>query len=262
MTVEFNRLVGVNKISQELGNKNLIIKFADYKANDIERVSYDIENRQFRLTVIPKPGITAPQKEQIGLSYSGVSSDTVILVGGTNISHFPALSSKDMLGAKIVHIGTKELSVNQGKQLLSFAQPASTVSEIVATLIKAASLSLDSDIATNLLMGIEEGSNKFTSPQVTAQTFMLISELMQAGGRRQQGRSTIKATDFLPGAIPGKLPQSIQPGQTQTQPQTQSAWGQNQLQNKVKDNNKKEEGLGKAPKDWLEPKIYKGTSVS
>ena len=29
MTVEFNRLIGVNKISQELGNKNLIIRFVE-----------------------------------------------------------------------------------------------------------------------------------------------------------------------------------------------------------------------------------------
>ncbi len=43
MTVEFNRLVGVNKVANELGNKNLTIKFIDYRANDIERVSYDIE---------------------------------------------------------------------------------------------------------------------------------------------------------------------------------------------------------------------------
>src|SRR3989344_5719320 len=49
MTVEFNRLIGVNKISQEVGNKNLVIRFTDYKASDIERVSYDIEDGQFKL---------------------------------------------------------------------------------------------------------------------------------------------------------------------------------------------------------------------
>src|SRR3989304_7803894 len=96
MIVEFNRLVGVNKISTEAGNKNLVMRFAGYKASDIEKVSYDVENGEFRLTVVPKTGFVSPKKEQIELSYSGISADTIILVGGANESHFPALSAKDL----------------------------------------------------------------------------------------------------------------------------------------------------------------------
>ena len=44
MMVGFNRLVGVNKIVAEIGNKNLTIRFAGYDADSIEKVSYDIEN--------------------------------------------------------------------------------------------------------------------------------------------------------------------------------------------------------------------------
>src|SRR4030042_1405775 len=110
MLVEFNRLVGVNKITTELGNKNLVIKFSDYKAHGIERVSYDIENGEFRLTVIPKPGNNPPVKEQVNLSYSGVSADTIILVGGANETHFPNINSKDLVGAKVIHVGIKALT--------------------------------------------------------------------------------------------------------------------------------------------------------
>src|SRR3990167_10506820 len=49
MMVGFNRLIGVNKIVEEIGNKNLMIKFAGYDANNIEKVSYDIENGEFKL---------------------------------------------------------------------------------------------------------------------------------------------------------------------------------------------------------------------
>jgi len=52
--VEFNRLVAVDRIVREVGNRNLVITFKDYQAQDIERVSYDIENKEFKLTVIPK----------------------------------------------------------------------------------------------------------------------------------------------------------------------------------------------------------------
>ncbi len=244
MTVEFNRLVGVNKIAQELGSKNLMIRFADYKANDIERVSYDIENGEFRLTVIPKPGVAAPKKEQAQLSYSGVAADTVLLIGGVNDTHFPALSSNDLGGAKLVHVGPRPLTLSSGKSVMSLARPASCASEIVAGLIKESGLKLDSDIATNLVMGIEEGSNKFAGGEITAETFQLFAELMRAGGRRLGPAG--KPRPVVPiGAIPQKPPK-MQP----TQPvQPQQVQGQ--------DEPKKEE----APKDWLSPKIYKGTGI-
>lgn len=228
MTVEFNRLVGVNKVTNELGNKNLTIKFTDYKANDIERVSYDIENGEFKLTVIPKPGLPSPKKEQVVFSYSGVSADLIILVGGGNESHFPQLASKDLMGAKIAHIGTRALSVSPDKNVMSFAQPGSSISEVVATLIKETNLSLDPDIATNLLMGIEDGSKSFKGQDVTATTFETVAALLRAGGKRmfqdQQARGNFPSLGVNP-----EPPQE-----------------------------KKEE----APKDWLEPKVYKGTSIS
>lgn len=230
MMVGFNRLVGVNKVTQELGNKNLVIKFVDYQAGNIERVSYDIENSEFRLTVIPKPGVPSPKKEQARLTYSGVSADTVILIGGANESHFPASTSNDLVGAKFVHVGTRALSMPPEKGIMSFARPASSVSEVVASLIKESGLTLDVDIATNLLIGIEEGSNKFSSPEVTADTFQMISDLMKAGGQRLR-RGPYQKETFPPGSIPGKVV-------------------------------KVEEEKKETPKEWLEPKIYKGTSIS
>ena len=232
MVVEFNRLVGVNKITQELGNKNLVVRLVDYPAGNIERVSYDIENSEFKLTIIPKPGFPSPKKEQTNIGYSGVSADIVILIGGANKSHFPAItSSKDLAGAKIIHIGTRALSVSSESGIMSFAKPASSCSEIVADLIKEGGFVLDVDIATNLLIGIEEGSNKFSSSEVVADTFQTVADLMRVGGVRKQRSShqNYQKEKFPPGSIPGK---------------------------KIIEEKKE------TPKDWLEPKIYKGTSIS
>lgn len=233
MVVEFNRLVGVNKISTELGNKNLILKFVNYPASDIEKVSADIEEGEFRLTVVPKTGLVSPKKEQVDFSYSGVAADTVILVGGGNEGHFPQLSSPDLANTKIAHVGTRSLATNSDKQIMSFAKPASSTSELVASLIEQSGLSLDPDIATNLLAGVEEGSKEFKGQDVTAETFEGVAKLLRAGGRRPDGVKVDRG-DFPPGAIPGEKVVT---------PETVVA--------------KKD-----APKDWLEPKIYKGTSIS
>src|SRR3989344_9102798 len=182
LTVEFHRLVGVNKITTDAGNKNLTIKFAGYNPQDVERVSADIENNEFKLMVVPKPGMVSPKKEQIELSFSGVSSDLVILVGGANESHFPQL--RDLAGTKIVHIGTRDLPVTSENGIISLARPGSSVSEVVANLIKENELPMDVDTATNLIAGIEEGSRFFQGPDVTAATFEVFADLLKAGGRR------------------------------------------------------------------------------
>lgn len=311
MTVEFNRLVGVNKVSGELGNKNLIIRFLDYKASDIERVSYDIEDSQFRLTVIPKQKIVPPTKNQVDLSYSGVSADTVILIGGANESHFPSITSKDLTSANIVHIGIKDLSFSSNKSYLSFARPASSISEVTASLIKENDLSMDQDVASNLLTGIEKSTNNFSEGNLTAETFTIIAELMKAGGKRASTQPTPQRTDFPPGAIPGQYPrmpmvnqpfnQPLQQPQnfqgnwpqpkfpqqqfSQPQPRVNPAFNptpwppvkqnqpaptrpipvQQQPQTATSQQNSdqpEETDESQAPSDWLQPKIYKGTSVS
>lgn len=254
MTVEFNRLVGIDKVTSELGNKNLIIRFLDYKATDIERVSYDIEDGQFKLSVIPKKGILPPKKEQVELSYSGISADCIIMIGGLLESHFPVLSSKELASANVVHIGTKDISFSSNKSYISFSRPASSVSEIVADLIKESGLSLDEDIATNLLMGIEEATNNFADPSVTADTFEVVSLLMRAGGKRFFRQTTLSES-FPPGAVPGISTKTLMF-------QNKARVSQKPKLQQTSQEQTPEEKQEEAPSDWLRPKIYKGTSVS
>ena len=229
MLVEFNRLVGVNKITTELGNKNLVIKFKNYKASGIERVSYDIENGEFKLSVIPKPGVIPPNKDQISAGYAGLSADAVILVGGANSSHFPALGTKDLAGVKIIHVGTKAISLDNRENVISFARPASCASELAATLLQENGYQIDADTATNIIMGIEEGSNSFTSQGTTAETFDIFAKMLRAGGQRK------------PKDVVGQQPF----GKKEEPPLPQEEGGQDE-----------------PPKDWTGPKIYKGTTVS
>lgn len=217
MLVEFNRLVGVNKVASEVGNRNLIIQFGSYPAENVERVSADIESGKFFLTVVPKSGCSSPKKEEIQLNYSGVVADLVVLIGGENESDFPFLATADARGVNLIHLGIKDLSVSVDRKMMSFARPVSSLSEIVATLIKENNFNLDADIATNLVLGIDEGSNHFAGNDVVPETFELFAQLLRAGGRRQTA-----------GVVEKQL----------VQPPAQ------------------------APADWLEPKIYKGTSVS
>lgn len=229
MIVEFNRLVGVNKITTELGNKNMIVRFVGYNARNIERISSEVDGQELYLVVIPNPGAKSPTKENVSVSFSGVAAETIILIGGANESHFPQLASKDLLGTKLIHVGVRNLSLSPEKNVLSFAKPASSVSEIVAGLIEETAIEIDSDIATNLLMGIEEGSRDFKGPDVTAATFEAFASLLKKGGQRLP-REKFEKSDLPEQAVTAE----IQPEPEEKEP----------------------------PKDWLEPKIYKGTNIS
>ena len=241
MLVEFNRLVGVNKISKEVGNKNLVIKFAGYQAKNIEKVSYDIEDGEFKLTVVPKTGLPSPQQDQINISFSGVAGDTVILIGGVDERSFPVLGDKDLAQTKLVHIGLSPVRLT--RNALSFDRPASSVSEVVGDLIKQSGLVFDPDIATNLLMGIEDGSQNFTSGSVSAETFAMMAELMKSGGRRIINTEAIRPENFPMGSIP-----------TMKDFEFENNAGEVEAKEDIAEED--------APTSWLEPKIFKGTSVS
>ena len=246
MTVEFNRLVGVNKIKDELGGKNLTVRLVDYPAKNIEKVSYDIVNDEFRLVVVPKDGVNPAGADLVHLSYSGAGADTVILIGGTRDSDFPPLSSNELAKAKKVHISVGQLETTQDLGILSFARPASSNSELVASLIKETALKMDADIATNLLAGIQKSTGSFSNPETTADTLEIGAYLMRNDAKRELPESVRPRFPFPPGAIPGQF----------------------ETLRKARDISGVETAPGSdqgAPKDWLQPKIFtsnKGTSVS
>jgi len=258
MMVGFNRLIGVNKISSELGNKNLVLRFGGYDATNIDKVSYDIENGEFKLTVTPKVSFTAPGKDQVITSYAGIAADLVILVGGATDSNFPILTSPELTNSKIAHVGIRVLDSQKG--VMSFAQPGATNSEIVASLIKESGLTLDSDSATNLVMGIEEGSSNFTSNEVTPETFETFAFLLRNGGQRMP-RVKLSPSNFPAGSIPAKpFVRSVQPTvqQSSSSPVPLSA---TQPIEDVNGTQETEQDIN-PPSDWLQPKIYKGASTA
>lgn len=248
MTVGVNRLVGVQRIKSEVGNKNLALTFKNYDAGQIEKVSYDIVDGEFKLTIVPKTGFIAPQADSISASFSGVSSDLIILIGGVTESDFPILAMPELSDAKIVHIGTRPF--NSEKSIISLATTGSSVSEVIARLIQTNNLPMDPDIATNLVMGIEAGSSNFSSNETTPETFEFFAYLLRQGGVR---RPKI-VENFPTGSIPSASAKATADKQT---PQVS--------ENLVPDQDNTNEAVEAVnpPADWLaQPKVYKGTSLN
>lgn len=237
MTTEYSRLIAVDKITNDLENHNLTIKFINYEATNVDKVNYDIEGGQFKLIITPKSGFKSPNRDQIDINYSGISSDLTILIGGANDSHFPILTKNEFKNSKLVHVGTRLLEIlNNELEILSFAKPASSTSELIAALLTESGFTIDADIATNLLAGIEDQSKNFQNSDVTADTFLVFAELLKLGGKRMS--KIVSAKNYPQGSIPTRPFNQMTPEEAEKE-----------LNQEI-------------PASWSEPKIFTGTSLS
>lgn len=188
--VELNRLVGVQKIRQDLGDKNLLISFVEYPADNVERVAYNIENGQFTLTVIPKPGKIGPKENQVNLSYTGVAADMVIIIGANyqDLGQFTQSLELEIPDTKTVLLGNAPIS--GWKTAIELIDPTlSSFSEVAIQVIKDINAQLDQDMATNLFLGLENGTQNFSSKKVSHQTFAVAAELLLKGAQRSPQKS-------------------------------------------------------------------------
>lgn len=191
MLVEFGSLVGVEKISDKLGNKNLVISMA-YQPDQVEKVSYAIseDGQRFNLIISAASGVSALDPSTISYTLTGAESDLVFLIGVENTNDLRELYEKD----RLFFDGCFSLSINFSQsQMLArhhlVIRDQSSFSEAVAWMSTHFSYEPKEDMATNLLSGIEDETKGFTSNETSADTFEIVAKLMKAGGVRIPRRS-------------------------------------------------------------------------
>ena len=279
MTAGFSRIVGMEKVADAIGQKNLTIRFVDYDAQGIDTVTYDVPNGRFELLVTTKEGFTPPAQSQIQASYSGVVADVVIFVGFANLGLLGKLQAAGIeKGKNLVFLGTNEPSGNLNFVAKISDNAASSISEVVVHFLKTQNLPIDQDLASNLLFGIESATNNFLSGSVSAETFEAAAACLRLGairharqmpahdnrpwkqrggpssethkapsvpGRAEPTQTSVPAPAPTPQPAPQVESQTPIPETTQpTTPATQS-------------------GTKSEPPtpEWLEPKIYTGRTV-
>lgn len=266
MTVEFSHLVGIDKVTNDISigkGKNLVISFP-YQEGSIEKVSYNIENDSFNLVIEPREGYPLVTQEAIRFSNSGGNTDLIITVGVSKLSDLTAIynSNQGYFTSKpILNIDANSQNAQFGKVNVVDGN-ISSVSELMTSLFSNIGLSLNADIATNLLAGLSKGTQNLSSPKTQASTYEAAAMCMRSGARKIIIEKSDFREDSLPKPIKSFAPQPLnkpfmgvrnQPQPRPFQPQVQPQPQQQQQPPKKQSND--------APPDWLKPKIYKGSTL-
>jgi len=275
MTVEYNRLFGVDKITPNIGSRNLTISLPE---EAVEKVSSQTEDGRLNLTIKPKNGATPIEQKDIKYSYSGADAEIIFTIGAQKLEDLGEIYQQENQAfekVEIINIDINPANTKFAQKNLIFPQQVS-LSQLTAKIFKKLGLAVSQDIATNIIAGIESATNNL-QVNTNADTFEILAWAMRQGGK--QGH--LKTSPVQPTTPPFAKPQPAQPTapspfapptgqapaqnaqtqQTQTQPaQTPLSVSQPGLppaENQQPESKKEKESPTPAP-DWFKPKIFSG----
>ncbi len=225
--VEHSSLVGLDKVSTQIKSSGQDLTMVlPYEKGRIEKISYDIENDKIHLVVKAGPdGLGFDQSQINFLSTGGVSRGIFFLVGIKNLREDLAhLYSEDLFkGQPVVEIGREGNQYLSADNLQLIDSGASSICELMASLLVNLGAPLDVDIAQNLLTGINFATNNFQNDQTSPLAFEMAALLLRYGAKRKSVSEKPKNQELT-------------------------------VSEKKKDQEE-------APLDWLTPKIYKGGNL-
>lgn len=141
------------------------------------------------------------------------------------------------------------------------------MSEITFWLLEQIGHKPSPDTASNLLSGIDRATNKFSSPNTPASSFLTAGKLMQLGARRQimPQRPKVPNLPNLTTSPQQPLPTPISPPTSPPispllKPMSRQDSEKIKPQEDILEENQKDHSSSSTPKDWLEPKIYRGST--
>lgn len=257
MTVEFNRLVGVDAVVNSFGSRNLIISFPGQTEN-VDKVSYNLEHGELQLVISPKTSAPDLDPRRLKFVSSGASYDLIIAVGVDKLEDLGIFytTAKDSLSASKLISLTRSLPAQNYTSYQLFDPQASSLSEITVFLLESIGLPVNTDAASNLLSGLEFATDHFRSDFVQASTFEAATTLMRRGARRHD---IFSPENLPPGAVPSAPPAPSVP--VNTPPPTSSSQAGFGTDSQPPLEESAASPAANPSPDWYEPKIYQGSML-
>ena len=233
-TVEVSNLVGINKVTENfVGNTNKLVVSLPYIKGEVEKVlftefpnSENPTNINFHLTAAEGKSITPFNNSDVKLLWEGGSPSAVITLGVGSVDEL--MGTVEANSVKMVNIDNFQGNSRFGDIIL-VDEAFSSLSEIVAKIIKDLNFPIDMDIAQNILDGVLFATRNFTKQNTSPLAFEAASAAMYQGAQRkadeQPSQRKADEQSSQPQQQQGRRDQSFQNSGRQNQGQNQ---GQNQ----------------------------------
>lgn len=195
MRVEFGNLVAVNQVKTSVGNQSLQITF-DYSDESVENVTYDLdkENGKFHLLVRPQKGQRSLDPSTVSFTHVGLDVETIFMMGVQQFDQIEPFYSEEQKSFTEAHLVSFVKSAQSVAQTTFDVTGHSSYAEMTALFLQYAGLEMSSDIATNLLSGIEMSTENYRHLSVTPDTFEICAQLLRQGARRHRQSPQVQPT--------------------------------------------------------------------
>lgn len=275
-------LFGIGDIRQTLPEStsgNFIMRFTGVvengKVSALESLDWYPDGNDLNLVFHVAPG---KKFEPINIthSYETAAFQTVFFVGAANLSEFGNLYSQNI--GKLGDSFKVNIDNGQSNNLfgnVNIVDPGTaSVSEVVCQVMQGLGLPQDADIASNIIAGIYDVTAGL-SQNVSGDTFIVVGQCMQMGGKVPNIVSQINASGFdirpfaqpagqgVPAqnqAVSQALSQPDEEPEKESQQPPEQAKSQQEVPTGEFASSPSPESASPAP-DWLTPKIFKGGSL-
>ncbi|MEK7160332.1 MAG: hypothetical protein AAB702_02525 [Patescibacteria group bacterium] len=245
--VEVSSLVGIDEVKTSLGadGGDLVVSFP-YKEGEIEKVSYTRDDNFLNIVVKAGENGLGFAEKDVKFTRGETPPELLFVVGSPRVSDLGSLFDVAILKDTIV-VNIDNKAENQGYgDILMVSARLSSVSEAVANLIVGLNLKMDLDIAQNLMLGIATSTDNFQSEHTSPLAFEMAGVLLRQGALRPSN------------AMPRrKLNTTFEDDQFEEKKEAAKPTAQKQVLEEAK---QEEKQTLNPPEDWLEPKIYKGST--
>ncbi|MBI3109690.1 hypothetical protein HYZ06_01475 [Candidatus Daviesbacteria bacterium] len=266
MRVAQAHLFGVDHVQKTLPQTeggNLTLTLEGVAASDgtvpaLEKLDWYAENNNLNLVFHVLPGQTF-QPARIVPRYQGSGFDLIFVIGAANLDSLGSIYRQNAQGYSGVHIVNIDNQNNTGFGSTNVVDTqASSVGEMVVNLILDLGLTMDADVASNLLSGIFASTDSLTNPKVNADTYMAVAQCLRVGGRKPAVSATMPQVQVAPQGpqpdLSALIPSTPIIQQTLTQPTPPASSPEERPAG--------EGVVSETPEpEWLTPKIFKGTSI-
>ncbi len=266
LTVEHNRLIGVDQVINQLTGNNLVISLPGQKDN-IEKVYTEVNQQSghFEIIIEPRKGYPSPDHQAISYAYQAFKSEVIFFIDTNHpndFSHFEKQYFQSLISSThLVRIGSTP-QPDHPKNYEFVDQQASSVSEIIFNLLQGMQFEMDADIATNLLSGIEYKTANLTNPDTAPQTLETVAMCLRYGAIRAYSRTPLASkqpassqTLIVPEKTSPAAPVDQVTGMDQEPEQVAETQPQDSVPEAAGEPEGQEEAKGSRVPDWLIPKI-------